>query len=215
MPMSYAQAVKAYWAKQGKPFSMPKKDSPDYKAIRALQASGDVAAGSGVSAEAALASGEVKVKKPKSKGKAPAPKGTDTKPVHAEGPAHTALIDVPHLTQKVEKAIEEAPEKPPVKKRKPRAVKADGLTPQANLLKSETELNSGMAVAPANFPGLEDQLKKVLDVKPEGIPKKTKKVEVADVTASATRRANKAPDMKAIEERAPFSFSAIKQLLRQ
>lgn len=213
--MTYAQAMKAYFAKQGKPVSFPKKGSAEHSAICALMASGDLAAGSGVSAEAALASGEVKVKKPRGRGKAAAPKGTDNKPVAADSDAKTKLIDVPHLTEKVEKAIEENPEKPPVRKRKPRAVKADGLSPQQQLLKSDTEMNSGIKVAPAAYPDLKEQITKVLDVKPEGIPVSKEKIDKPVIQRSATQRKNKSPDMPAITERAPFSFSSIKQLLRQ
>ena len=213
--MKYHEALKAYYGKLGKKVEFPKKGSKEHSEICALMASGDIAAGSGVSAEIALASGEVKIKKPRGKKAAPPPKETDIKPAKAESEAKTALIDVPHLTAKVEKAVEENPEKPPPKKRAPKAVKADGLTPQQQLLRSDTEQNSGMKIAPANYPGLEDQIKKVLDVKPEGIPAKKEKIDKPVIQRSATQRENKAPDMPALEERAPFSFAAIRQLLRQ
>ena len=213
--MKYHEALKAYYGKLGKKVEFPKKGSAEHSAICALMASGDIAAGSGVSAEAALATGEVKVKKPRGKKAAPAPGPSEAKPATADSPAKTKLIDVPHLTQKVEKAIEENPEKPPVKKRKPRAVKADGLSPEAALLKSDTELNSGIKVAPAAYPDLKEQITKVLDVKPEGIPVSKEKIDKPVIQRSATQRKNKAPDMPAITERAPFSFSSIKQLLRQ
>ena len=224
--MKYHEAAKMYYQKTGKPFAMAKKGSDDYKAICALMASGDVAGGSSVNVEVGLATKkvspeEVLLEAQGSKGKkrakkmAPPPSETDTKPAKADSEAKTALIDVPHLTEKVEKKIEDAPEKPPKKKRAPRAVKADGLTPQQQLLRSDTEQNSGMRVTPANYPGLEEQIKKVLDVKPEGIPPKKEKIDKPVIQRSATQRKNKAPDMPAIEERAPFSFAAMRQLLRQ
>ena len=213
--MSYAAAMKAYFAKEGKPVSFPKKGSAEHAAIRALMASGDIAPGSGVSAAAALESGEVKVKKPRKAAPAKAPGKSENVPVKAEGQAKTTLLDVEHLNKKVEKSVEENPEKPPVKKRGPRAVKSDGLTPEAQLLKANTEQNAHIQVAPANYPGLEEQLKKVLEVKPEGIPKKKKMVEKPEISLSKTQKANTAPDMPAVEARAPFSFANIRQLLRQ
>lgn len=225
--MKYSEAAKAYFQKTGKPFMMPKKGSAEHSAICALMKSGDIAAGSSTNVEVGLATKAVspeeamleaqgsKGKKSRAKKAAPPPKGTDIKPAKADGPAKTTLLDVPHLTEKVEKKIEDAPEKPPVKKRKPRAVKADGLTPQQQLLKSDTEQNSGMKIAPAAYPDLKDQIAKVLDVKPEGIPEIKAKIDEPIIKRSATQRKNKAPDMPAIEERAPFSFAAMKQLLRQ
>jgi len=224
--MKYHEAAKAYYQKTGKPFAMAKKGSEDYLAIRALMASGDLAKGSATNVEVGLATKkvspeEVMLEAQSSKGKkrakkmAPAPKGTDNKPAEAKSEAKTKLIDVPHLTEKVEKKVEEEPEKPPVKKRKPRAVKADGLTPQANLLKSDTDLNSGIKVAPAAYPDLKEQIKKVLDVKPEGIPESKEKIDKPVIQRSATQRKNKTPDLPAVTERAPFSFNSLKQLLRQ
>lgn len=210
--LTYAQAVKAYYAKEGKPVSFPKKGSAEHSAIRALMASGDIAPGSGVSAEAALGTGEVKVRRPRKKTDAAPPKRSDDAPAK---PETTTLIDQPHVDKKTLKEVVEEPEKKPVAKRKPRAVKADGLPPQQQQLKALTEQNSGMAVVPADYPGLKDQIKKVLEVKPEGIPETKKKEYKADITVSATQSHNTAPDRKAAEGRAPFSFSAIRQILRQ
>lgn len=213
--MKYHEALKAYYGKLGKKVEFPKKGSAEHAAIRALMASGDIAAGSGVSAEAALGSGEVKVKRAKKAGAAPKPGKPENTPAKAESEAKTTLLDVPHLDKDTKKEVEEAPEKPPVKKRKPRAVKTNGLSPEQQLLKSDTELNSGMKIAPAAYPDLKEQIAKVLDVKPEGIPESKKKIEKATIARSATQRANKTPDLPAITERAPFSFNSLKQLLRQ
>ena len=210
--LNYAQAVKAYSAKEGKPVSFPKKGSAEHSAIRALMASGDIAPGSGVSAEAALGTGEVKVKRPRKKADAAPPKKSDDAPAKPEG---TTLIDQPHVDKQTLKEVVEEPEKKPVVKRKPRAVKADGLPPAEQQLKALTEQNSGMAIVPAAYPGLEGQIKKVLEVKPEGIPERKKKEYKADITVSATQSQNTTPDRKAVEARAPFSFSAIRHMLRQ
>ena len=210
--LSYAAAMKMYFQQSGKPVHFPKKGDADHKAICALMASGDIASGSGVSAEAAVATGEVKPKKIRAKKDAPMPKKDEDVPIKPEG---TTLIDQPHVNKKSVSEIEEKPEAPPVKKRKPRAVKADGLSPEANHLKSLTEQNAHIQVAPADYPDLKKQIEKVLDVKPEGIPESKKKLETNQISRSKTIVAKKAPDMKAIEERAPFSFASIKQLLRQ
>lgn len=211
--MSYGAAVKAYYGAAGRAVSFPKKGSEEHAAIRALMASGDIAAGSGVSAEVALASKEVKVRKPRKKGDAAPPKKDADIPTKAGG--NTTLIDQPHINKESEAAIDKDPVAAPVKKRKPRAVKADGLSPQQQHLEALTEQNAGIHIAPAAYPDLKDQIKKVLEVKPEGIPERKKRVVKANIEESATQSRNKAPDMPAIEARAPFSFSSIKQLLRQ
>ena len=209
MPMSYAQAAKAYFQKTGAPFMMPKKGSKEHSEIRALMASGDLAHQSGVSAQVAVATGAVKTKKVRASKSAPlASKPAETAPKLGG----TTIIDQPHVTKQNIEKVEENPEKPAPKKRKPRAVQSDGLSPQQNLEKKLTEENAHMLVAPAAYPDLKQQLEKVLDKVPEGIPaKKERKPRV-----SKTLEANKAPDMKALEgERAPFSFAAIRTLLRQ
>jgi hypothetical protein len=208
--MSWGAAVKAYHAKKGTPFSMPKKDSEMYKEIRALVASGDIApnAGSAVSADAAVATKVVKPKKARKAKDAP----TATKP--AETPAKlggTTLIDTPHVSKQAIEKVEDDAAKPAPKKRRPRAVQSDGLSPQQNLEKKLTEENSHMMVAPAAYPDLKEQLAKVLDKVPEGIPTKRER----KPRVSKTLEHNKAPDMAAIEGAAPFSFAAVKKLLRQ
>lgn len=202
-----------YYGKLGKKVEFPKKGSSDHAEIRKLMASGDIAPGSGVSAKVAEATGEVKHKKLRKAKAAPPPSAAAT--IAASAPAkpdNTTLIDQPHVNKKALKEVEDDAAKPPPKKRKPRAVQSDGLSPQQNLLQKDTEQNSHMMVAPAAYPDLKKQLEKVLDKVPEGIPaKKERKPRV-----SKTLEANSAPDMKAVEgELAPFSFAAIKQLLRQ
>jgi len=207
--MKYGDALKMYYGKLGKKVEFPKKGSAEHAEIRKLMASGDIAPGSGVSAAAAMATGEVKHKKVRKAKAAPMPKTSDDVPAK---PENTTLIDQPHVDKKTLKEVEEDAAKPPPKKRKPRATQSDGLTPQQNLLAKDADQNAHMKVAPAAFPDLKQQLEKVLEKVPEGVPtKKERKPRV-----SKTLAANSAPDMKAVEgERAPFSFSAIRQLLRQ
>lgn len=205
---SYAAAVKEYFAKEGKPVSFPKKGSAEHSAIRALMAAGDITGDSAVSAAAKPL--EKKARRNKKVTIAQAP-GPSEKPIKPES---TTLIDAEHLNKKVVDGIVEAAEKAPIKKRKPRAVQSDGLPPQAQILDQLTDKNAHITVAPADYPGLKDQLSKVLATVPEGVPVKPKKPSKAEMMKSATTEGKETIDPKAVEGRAPFSFAAIRQLLR-
>ena len=212
--MKYADALKAYYAKEGKPVSFPKKGSAEHSAIRAMMASGDVTGNSAVSAEVKGGGGEKAARKVAAKRKpaaAPAPKGTDEKPVKPEG---TTLIDEEHLNKKVVDGVVEAADAKPVKKRKPKAVQSDGLPAQAQVMEQLTDKNAHIQIVPADYPGLKGQIEKVLDVKPEGVPEKPKKPSRATIIKSKTTEGKGTVDAPAVEARAPFSFSAIRQLLR-
>ena len=212
--MKYHEAVKAYYSKEGKPISFPKKGSAEHSAIRALMAAGDVTGNSAVSAEVKAGGGEKAARKARvrTKAAAPAPKASAAdKPIKPEG---TTLIDEEHLNKKVVDGIVEAPEAKPVRKRKPKAVQSDGLPAQAQVMEKLTDENAHIQVVPADFPGLKDQIQKVLDVKPEGVPEKPKKPSKAQMMASKTTEGKKTVDAPAVQARAPFSFTAIRQLLR-
>ena len=221
--MRYGEAVKKYFAEKGQAVHFPKKGSEDYEAIRtlmarsgaAMAAAGDATANSAVSAQVAVAGGEKKVRKsrPKKDVKAAAPGAPQDTPTKAGG--STMLLDQPHITKQSEAAVVDAPEKKPERRRKPRAVQADGETPQMNLLKANADENGSMAIVPAAYPGLEGQIKKVLDVKPEGIPKKKKTSDSAEIMTSKTTEGKRTDDPVAVAGRAPFSFQAIRHMLRQ
>lgn len=222
--MRYGDAVKQYFAAKGQAVHFPKKGSAEYDEIRtlmgrsgaAMAAAGDATANSAVSAQVAVAGGEKKVRKagPKKEKKAPAPGASQDTPTKAGG--NTTLIDQPHVTAQAVAAVVDAPEKPPVKKRKPRAVKADGETPQQNLLNANADQNVSMHVVPAAFPGLAEQIKKVVDVKPEGIPERKAIKTKPEIMTSKTTEGKRTPDSHAIAgARVPFSFSAVRHLLRQ
>jgi hypothetical protein len=212
--LSYSAAMKAYFKAEGKPVSFPKKGSAEHSAIRALMASGDVTGDSAVSAEVKVGGGEKAARKalPKKSKDAPAPKASASdKPIKPEG---TTLIDEEHLNKKVVDGVVEAAEKKPVRKRKPKTVQSDGLTAQAQVLDQLTDKNAHIQVTPADFPGLKGQIEKVLDVKPEGVPEKPKKPSKAEMMKSKTTEGKRAPDMPAVEARAPFSFTSLRALLR-
>ena len=210
--LSYAAAVKQYFASKGEKLHFPAKGSAEHSAIRALMASGDVTGDSAVSAAAAVLEPKAEKAEPKRSKKVAPSKKSENVPAKPEG---TTLLDQPHINKEAIKEVVPEPEKAPVKKRKPRAVKADGLTPEAQNLKAATELNSGTMIAPADYPGLEGQIKKVLDVRPEGIPERKKKREVTIAKESKTLEGDKTDDAPAVQARAPFSFQSIRHLLRQ
>jgi hypothetical protein len=209
---SYGAAAKEYFASRGEKFHLPKKDSEHYSAIRALMASGDVTGDSAVSAAAKPLEKAARRVTKKKEVAAPAPKASASdKPIKPEG---TTLIDEEHLNKKVVDGVVEAAEKKPIRKRKPKTVQSDGLTAQAQVLDQLTDKNAHIQVTPADFPGLKGQIEKVLDVKPEGVPEKPKKPSKAEMMKSKTTEGKRAPDMPAVEARAPFSFMSIRQLLR-
>ena len=220
--MRYGEAVKKYFSEKGQAVHFPKKGSAEYEEIRtlmgrsaaAMAAAGDATANSAVSAQVAVAGGEKKVRKARAKKetKAAAPGASADTPAKPEG---TTLIDQPHVSKQAIAAVVPDAEKPPVKKRKPRAVKADGETPQQNLLTANAVENASMHVVPAALPGLAEQIKKVLDVKPEGIPERKEIKEKPEILTSKTTEGKRTDDPKAISGRAPFSFSAVRHLLRQ
>ena len=210
--VSYAAAMKQYFTSKGEKMHFPTKGSAEHSAIRALMASGDITGDSSVSAATAVLQPKAEKAEPKaSKDVAPSRK-RNSKPAKPDG---TTLIDQPHIDKKAIEEVVEEPEKKPVKKRAPRAVKADGLSPEMQNLKAATEMNSGTMIAPADYPGLEGQIKKVLEIKPEGIPERKKKREVTIAKESKTLEGDRTDDPKAVEARAPFSFASIKHLLRQ
>lgn len=207
---SYGAAAKEYFASKGEKFHLPKKDSEHYSAIRALMASGDVTGDSAVSAAAAPLEKKARKAAPKKSKDAAAP-GPADKPIK---PGTTTLIDSEHLNKKVVDGIVDDAEKKPVVKRKPKAVQADGLPAQAQLLDQLTDKNSHIQIVPADYPGLKGQIEKVLDVKPEGVPEKAAKPSKAEMMKSKSTEGKKAVDMPAVEARAPFSFQTLRALLR-
>ena len=221
--MRYGEAAKKYFSEKGMPVHFPKKDSEDYRGIMtimkasgaALAASGDATGNSAVSAQVAAAGGEKKVRKarPKKEVTAKAPGASQDTPTKAGG--NTTLIDQPHINKQAEAAVVQDAEKPPVKKRKPRAVKADGETPQQNLLTANAVENASMHIVPAAYPGLAEQIKKVVEVKPEGIPERKELKTKPEIMTSKTTEGKRTDDAKAIAGRAPFSFQAVRHLLRQ
>ena len=221
--MRYGDAVKQYFAAKGQAVHFPKKGSSEYEEIRtlmgrsgaAMAAAGDATANSAVSAQVAVAGGEKKVRKarPKKEVVAKAPGASQDTPTKAGG--NTTLIDQPHINKQAEAAVVQDAEKPPTKTRKPRAVKADGETPQQNLLTANAVDNGSMHIVPAAYPGLAEQIKKVVDVKPEGIPERKELKMKPEILTSKTTEGKRTDDAKALAGRSPFSFQAVRHLLRQ
>jgi hypothetical protein len=212
MGKSYASALKEYFSKKGEKVHFPAKGSAEHSEIRKLMASGDIASGSGVSAQVALATGEVKKKRAGKAVAASGPKASEEakeKPIKPEG---TTLLDANHVDKGTVDGVLENATRKPVVKRKPRAVKANGETPQSNLLESLTQENASMQAVPAAYPGLKEQIEAILAVKPEGLPKKPKSdAKPKEVTVEKLRTVD---PMSLGGGRVPFSFAALKQRIR-
>lgn len=212
--MKYAEALKHYFGKKGEKVHFPKKGSSEHAEIRKLMASGDIASGSGVSAQVALATGEVKKKRPGRSKAAPGPKASE---VAKDAPPPTAskstIIDPTNsqLNKGQVNSIVDAPEKAPVRRKAGKKVQANGETPQSNLLDALANKNDSTLIAQAAYPGLREQIEAILAVKPEGIPKEKKTRPRKDVTVESLTT----NDPKAIAgERVPFSFAAFRQKIR-
>ena len=89
------------------------------------------------------------------------------------------------------------------------------MTPQQALLTANAVDNGSMNIVPAAYPGLEGQIKKVLDVKPEGIPERKELKVKPEIMTSKTTEGKRTDDPRAVAGRAPFSFQAIRHMLRQ
>ena len=73
---------------------------------------------------------------------------------------------------------------------------------------------TGNSVIPAQYPGQKESIKKMLAVDKKEKP--LSNTEVADPPEKTTKaRVKHTPDVKAVEGRAPFSFSALRKMLHQ
>ena len=219
--MRYGDAVKKYFGEKGQAVHFPKKGSKEYEEIRAIMsqsgaaaaAAGDATGSSAVSAAAAPLEKKVRKSRPKKEKAAPAPGASQDSPTKAGG--HTTLIDAPHVTAQAVAAVVEDTEKKPRKKRAPKAIQRDGLPPTEDLLRANAVENGSMHITPAAYPGVVEQIKKVLEVKPEGVPTRSEVKTKPEIMTSKTTEGKRTDDPKAISGRAPFSFSAVRHLLRQ
>jgi hypothetical protein len=127
----------------------------------------------------------------------------------------TSKIDVPNLPDKkgrkmIEKNAEEVPEA-----KGPKELSTTGTTKGYDdnvMIRSE---ETGNQVIPAQYPGQEESIKKLLKKsKLENRPLAPKSV--PDPPEKTVRNVFRhVPDLKAVEGRAPFSFSAIRKQLYQ
>jgi hypothetical protein len=97
------------------------------------------------------------------------------------------------------------------------AVAAKPVDPSVTKINAnDTLLNeaTGNSVIPAQYPGQKESIKKMLAVDKKEKP--LSNTEVADPPEKTTKaRVKHTPDVKAVEARAPFSFSALKRMLHQ
>lgn len=136
------------------------------------------------------------------------------KPVEPS-PSKTSKIDVPNLPDAKgrSKIVEEAEALPEVKG--PKALSTTGKTKKIDDNVMLTTEESGNQVISTMLPGQKESIKKVLRKnKTENTPEAPAPVPVGpEVTTKSVLK--HVPDVKAIEAKAPFSFSAIRKALYQ
>ena len=222
MAKTWAAALKEY--NTGKKWSVPRKGTPEYDAVRKIMAEG-----SSAPAETAPAK-EKKPRKPRAKKEMPAPtpapaaekkkRGrprkeaakptlTDEPIRHKNDPMKTTpKLDTPNLPKPkevVDPALVHKPE-PPKKKR----VGRSGKPGNAEIAEHQTDerIGLGSKIAPAQYADLKKQVVKALEDKSNPLPQKD------ESNADATTNNLKTNDAVALETLAPFSFAALRKKLR-
>lgn len=136
------------------------------------------------------------------------------KPVEPS-PSKTSKIDVPNLPDAKgrSKIVEEAEALPEVKG--PKALSTTGKTKKIDDNVMLTTEETGNQVISTMLPGQKESIKKVLRKnKSENIPEAPAPVPVGPEKTTKSVMSH-VPDVKAIEAKAPFSFSAIRKALYQ
>jgi len=141
--------------------------------------------------------------------------GTSNVPVQAE-PVETKPIDVPALPKDKEKIVKDSVVKPTVKSRE---LTTTGKPKKINITELITNEETGNQVIPAQYAGQMASIKETLKKNKKMITTQEKPMpeHPNEISQSKTVRkvSNHIPDMKAVEGRKPFSFSAVKKLLYQ
>ena len=131
----------------------------------------------------------------------------------------TTPIDVPNLPgegQEVEskKDIVKDAEAVPVAKPSKKGLSSTGKPQKINVNDELLNESTGNSVIPAQYPGQKESIKKMLDVDKKDVPLSNH--EDPNPPAKTTKaRVKHTPDVKAVEGRAPFSFSAMRKMLHQ
>ncbi len=222
MAKTWAQALKEYNA--GKKWSVPRKGTPEYDAVRKIMGSDSPA-----SAPAA-APKEKKPRKPRAKKETPAPtpapvaekkkrgrpRKESAKPTLTDEPIRhkndpmktTPKLDTPNLPKPkevVDPALVHKPEAPK-KKRVGRSGKPGNA--QIGEHQADDRVGLGAKIAPAQYAGLKKQVEKALEDKSNPLPQKD------ESEHDATTAGQKTDDAVALETLAPFSFNALRKKLR-
>ena len=101
---------------------------------------------------------------------------------------------------------------PAVKPKK--VLSATGKPTKVNVNNENMNEETGAQVISANFPGQKESIKKALKADKDS-PPLTASAEPAPPNKTVRKVKTHIPDVKAVEARAPFSFSAVKKLLYQ
>ncbi len=194
MPIAFAAALRLY-AKEKGHFMLPRKGTPEYDAVKKLQAETEDGP-------------EHQIKRKAKKATAVSPVATASAAAGGMGepPAHvvkTTEIDAPMAVKKGKKVVKDAAAKPP---KKEKVLQRDGKTTAEDNLETLAVENTGPSAAvSAQLPGqktaIEGELKKA---------KRAPRTKVKADPAEPTVEGMKTDDPKAIEGKAPFSTKALR-----
>jgi hypothetical protein len=130
----------------------------------------------------------------------------------------TTPIDVPNLPgegkeveskKDIVKDAEAVPVAPPKK-----GLSSTGKPTKVNVNDELLNEATGNSVIPAQYPGQKESIKKMLKVDKKEVPLSNHE-DPNPPTKTTSARVKHTPDVKAVEGRAPFSFSAMRRMLHQ
>jgi hypothetical protein len=125
----------------------------------------------------------------------------------------TKPIQVPNLPGEGEKVVKDAEALPEAKPRK--GLSSTGRPTKANVNHEIVNESTGNTVIPAQFPGQKESIKKLLDDNKKDDKPLAPHSDPNPPAKTVRKVKTHIPDIKAVEARAPFSFSAVKKLLYQ
>jgi hypothetical protein len=134
------------------------------------------------------------------------------------GITKTTPIDVPNLPgegkeveskKDIVKDAEAVPVAPPKK-----GLSSTGKPTKVNVNDELLNEATGNSVIPAQYPGQKESIKKMLKVDKKEVPLSNHE-DPNPPTKTTSARVKHTPDVKAVEGRAPFSFSAMRRMLHQ
>jgi hypothetical protein len=125
----------------------------------------------------------------------------------------TKPIQVPNLPGEDKKVVKDAEALPEAKPRK--GLSSTGRPTKANVNDEIVNESTGNTVIPAQFPGQKESIKKLLEDNKKDDKPLAPHSDPNPPAKTVRKVKTHIPDIKAVEARAPFSFSAVKKLLYQ